>query len=132
KAKEKEETIKKELEKKKQVYEQEKERYNRLEAAWLNNQAAVLASHLHEGEGCPVCVSVHPPEKASHQEGEVSREQLDAFKKKVEEKESAYQDAAKNHSGEYARFTDRIKDLHELAVQLDAIVSMMRYLKKQE
>jgi len=130
-AKDNEETFKKELEKQKQIYEQEKERYKQLEATWLNNQAAVLASHIHDGEACPVCGSVHHPEKASHQEGEVSREQLDVFKKKVEKKEAVYQEAAKNHSGEYARLTDRKNDLHELGVPLDAIESTMEYLTKQ-
>ncbi|MET3684133.1 exonuclease SbcC [Alkalibacillus flavidus] len=51
------------LQQEKNTYEKEKSQLDHLESSWLNNQASLLASHLHDGEACPVCGSVEHPNK---------------------------------------------------------------------
>ncbi|MBO1627633.1 AAA family ATPase [Bacillus arachidis] len=75
----------------KQKYEQEKNTaYQRLELAvkayedmesrWLNEQAGVLALHLHEGESCPVCGSTAHPKKATEQGDSIDEKQLNELR----------------------------------------------------
>lgn len=120
-----------EYDKKKVALDQEKSRYNKLEATWLNNQAAVLATHLHDGEACPVCGSHEHPNKANHHAGEVSREQLDQVKQAVERKQQKYQQATKTHSGIFARLQDRENELNELGIPLAEIQSTKEQITKQ-
>ncbi|MBY0599253.1 SbcC/MukB-like Walker B domain-containing protein [Bacillus bingmayongensis] len=83
----------------KQKYEQEKETaYQRMELAvksyedmerrWLNEQAGVLAIHLHDGESCPVCGSTTHPKKATERGDSIDEKQLNELRenKNVAEK----------------------------------------------
>ena len=65
-----------------------------LERKWLNNQAAILAGNLHEGEACPVCGSDHHPRLASVSddhaplEGDIKAAKLQVNKLELEKSES--------------------------------------------
>ncbi|WJE54895.1 SMC family ATPase [Bacillus cereus] len=85
--------------KEKQTYEQEKEiasqrmelavkSYEDMERRWLNEQAGVLALHLHDGESCPVCGSTNHPKKATELGDTIDEKQLDELRgnKNVAEK----------------------------------------------
>src|SRR5690625_3818 len=131
KAKKAESAIRKKLQEKKKAVNQVKEQYNQLEATWLNNQAVVLASHLHDGESCPVCGSVEHPQKATQETDEISREKLASYKKAVEKEEAEYQDMVKVHSGEVTRITDREHDLKELNITTTDIDTTSAELSEQ-
>lgn len=90
KTKETEQKILREKNKKEQAYLTEKEKYESLEQNWIQNQAVVLASHLHDGEACPVCGSAEHPNKATDQEVEVTKEQLDQMRVEIEKVEAAW------------------------------------------
>src|SRR5699024_8423068 len=85
--------LEKDLQKKKQEWDKRKTTYTTLENTWLNNQASMLASHLHNGEACPVCGSHEHPEKATEQAGSVTKEQLETVKKAFNEADTQYQTA---------------------------------------
>ncbi|MEH7458047.1 SMC family ATPase [Bacillus sp. JJ1127] len=83
----------------KQKYEQEKETasqrmgiavkaYEDMERRWLNEQAGVLALHLHDGESCPVCGSTTHPKKATERGDSIDEKQLNELRetKNVAEK----------------------------------------------
>src|SRR5690606_35291979 len=59
--------------------------YSELEQLWINAQAAILASHLHNGEACPVCGSVEHPEKAILTQQPPQKEELDKMKQKLDQ-----------------------------------------------
>ena len=75
----------------KQKYEQEKEivsqrmeaaiqAYEDMERRWLNEQAGVLALHLHDGESCPVCGSMTHPKKATERGDSIDEKQLNELR----------------------------------------------------
>ncbi|PGS06016.1 MULTISPECIES: AAA family ATPase [Bacillus] len=79
--------------KEKQKYEQEKEvanqkmevavkAYEEMEHRWLNEQAGMLALHLHEGESCPVCGSIDHPKKATERGDSIDEKQLNELREK--------------------------------------------------
>ncbi|WP_459503128.1 AAA family ATPase [Bacillus sp. C1] len=83
----------------KQKYEQDKETahqkmelavqaYEEMERRWLNEQAGMLALHLHDGELCPVCGSTNHPKKATERGDSIDENQLNELrgKKTIAEK----------------------------------------------
>src|SRR5699024_2201328 len=86
-------TLEQTREQKKQVFEQQDKAYRELEETWLNNQAVVLAGHLHDGEACPVCGSHEHPSKATVAKDGVSKEQMENKKVERDSTETAYRNA---------------------------------------
>src|SRR5699024_842835 len=81
------------MQKEQVTYEKEKQQYDYLEAAWIENQAVVLASHLHDGSPCPVCGSESHPHKASANEMEVTKERLNEAKTKTDQAHKVFMNA---------------------------------------
>src|SRR5699024_7782543 len=61
-------TLEKEYVSAKKLYEKAKQTFALTEAAWLSNQAAVMAVRLQMGDSCPVCGSEHHPNKAHNKD----------------------------------------------------------------
>jgi exonuclease SbcC len=57
--------------------------HDQLEAQWLEGQAGLLATHLHDGRPCPVCGSEEHPSKAMSAASVPSRDALQAAKEKL-------------------------------------------------
>lgn len=78
---------------KKQAYDQLKQSYQEQEEIWLNNQAVVLAEHIHDGEACPVCGSKEHPQKAVNSGKLVTREELQSLRASLRNTEELYRKA---------------------------------------
>jgi exonuclease SbcC len=102
-------------------YEKYKSKYNTVEQLWLNNQAAMLAESLKDGESCPVCGSEHHPVK-SHKTVEitVSREQLEAEKERLKEVEGQFRTAAITYQNAVQQLNDKEIEMKRLAIEVDA------------
>lgn len=66
------------------MYECKKQEYDRAEKAFYDAQAGILASHLKDGEKCPVCGATQHPAPAKLIAGAISKEELEQFKIKLE------------------------------------------------
>ncbi|WP_057767331.1 AAA family ATPase [Cytobacillus praedii] len=71
-----------------------------LEQKWLHGQASLLASKLHEGEGCPVCGSEHHPKLATtstevpnEKDIKMAKQQYDEIEKEKGSAERAFYEA---------------------------------------
>ncbi|API93690.1 MULTISPECIES: AAA family ATPase [unclassified Virgibacillus] len=84
--------LKNEAKQKQKTAIQMKGNYNKLEQAWMDNQAVYLAAHLHDGEACPVCGSVDHPNKATQQREAVTKEQLEKARREFERLDGEYRD----------------------------------------
>src|SRR5699024_5997879 len=71
------------LKEKEILFKQAEKLYQQYEASWLQNQAVILASHLHDGDACPVCGSMSHPQKAVTGKNDISQETLEAEKNNV-------------------------------------------------
>lgn len=65
--------------------------YDDAQISYFANQAGLLASRLMKGEPCPVCGSLEHPRPASHSDKLVTEEEINQYKKKVDQAEKEYQ-----------------------------------------
>ncbi|WP_411954587.1 AAA family ATPase [Alkalibacillus sp. S2W] len=73
------------IQEQKRLYEHSKAEYDALQNHWLNSQASVLASHLHDDEACPVCGSVDHPDKQTATIDAPSDEKLEQTRQKMDQ-----------------------------------------------
>ncbi|MFZ3580054.1 AAA family ATPase [Virgibacillus sp. DJP39] len=105
-----------ELRKKEEALNKVKAAYNEIEEGWLNNQASFLASHLHDGESCPVCGSIEHPNKALNQDKQVTKEQLDAKKNELDETDKEYRDVLVEHKSNETQLKEKEVDLQNFQI----------------
>ncbi|MBP1969076.1 exonuclease SbcC [Virgibacillus natechei] len=111
KLKEDQATNEKDIEQKEAAYRTIKSTYDQVEQEWMNNQASLLAAHLHDGESCPVCGSQEHPNKTANQATTTTKEQLEARKKELDEKDSQYRDAVAKHKTNVSQLKDKEEEL---------------------
>ncbi|WP_337017028.1 SMC family ATPase [Oceanobacillus massiliensis] len=125
---ERQQVLAKDVNAKEKAFISTKEAYRNLEKAWLNNQAIILANHLHDGEACPVCGSVEHPNKAATEEDLVTKEQLEAFKKDLDEKDDLYRSAAAIVKATQSQLAEREKEVSKYNVEMEQIPFLFRQL----
>ena len=69
--------------------------YDDAQISYFANQAGLLALRLTKGEPCPVCGSLEHPSPASHSNKLVTEEEINQYKKKVDQAEKEYQITSK-------------------------------------
>ena len=69
--------------------------YDDAQISYFANQAGLLALRLTKGEPCPVCGSLEHPRPASHSNKLVTEEEINQYKKEVDQAEKEYQITSK-------------------------------------
>lgn len=123
--------LEKEVATKEKDFQEIKSHYKNQEEIWLNNQASVLAVHLHDGEACPVCGSVEHPNKATDNGQVTSRKALDALKTKRDEKESVYREAKALFQANEASLEEKEVELTALQIEKEEAVSNYNEVVKE-
>ncbi|AIF44311.1 AAA family ATPase [Virgibacillus sp. SK37] len=129
--------LEEEVQQKQTNYEMRKKKYEKIENTWLNGQASILASHLHEGEACPVCGSEHHPNKAADEEASVTKEELENARKELEKIDEIYRTSVADWKAVKAQYEKRAADLSEINIPVneaeeakETILQQGRQLKK--
>ena len=110
--------LEKDVQTTKQASEQVKATYVNAEKSWLNNQATVLANHLHDGEACPVCGSVDHPNKAIITKESITKEQLEILKRDYDEKDSLYRNAVAGLKNKQLQREEKEQELLAMNISL--------------
>jgi DNA repair protein SbcC/Rad50 len=106
---------------KEESYQAIKQKYEKLEEAWVSGQASILAIHLHDGKPCPVCGSTEHPNKAQGQDAVPTRDELDLFKKELELKDSEYRDLVAQLKNGKDQLEQKAKEVAEIGVQVQEV-----------
>ncbi|WP_085992639.1 AAA family ATPase [Oceanobacillus senegalensis] len=114
--------LKKDVQEKQNEFQQQKKKYYEAESLWVNNQASLLASHLHEGEACPVCGSLDHPKKATNNDSLVLKEELDNLKTKMDEKQDFYRKAEALLETKVTQKDEKAKELSEYSIQEESAI----------
>ncbi len=103
---------------KEMLYRKYKKDYDTTEQRWFDDQAAMLAESLREGEACPVCGSEHHPAK-SHKtiEGALSKEQLEKQKEQLAQVEKQYRLATINVENCLQLLNEKKKEMERLHIE---------------
>ncbi len=112
-------------------YAQCKEAYREKEDIWLNSQASILAEHLHDGEACPVCGNTEHPDKAINDGKIITKEELNALKIKLDEKESLYRKAAGMLEANVANKEEKETELLQYGIQSEEAIQLYDEVVKQ-
>ncbi|RDW17334.1 exonuclease [Oceanobacillus arenosus] len=110
------------------IYEQSKASYQQAEASWLNNQAIVLAGHLHHGEACPVCGSLEHPNKAVTVADMVTREQLDALKQELDNNDRVYRDAIVGLRANQSQLEEKEQEVRSFNISIQGVTANIEQL----
>lgn len=91
-----------------------------LENEWFDNQARVLAAHLHDGEACPVCGSLeHPNKNEEDQTFSPSKEQLEQSKLTLNRVDSDYRNSLAQQNTLVAQISVKTKEVVEFDVDVE-------------
>lgn len=102
---------------KQQQFAAVKETYTELERQWFDNQARVLAAHLHDGDACPVCGSVeHPNKNNKDQTLAPSKEELEQSRAMLNEVDGHHRDAVAKQSALVEQIMKKGEELAEFGV----------------
>ncbi|MEZ0480884.1 SbcC/MukB-like Walker B domain-containing protein [Planococcus sp. SSTMD024] len=71
-------------------FEQAQKTYQLMEQDWFANQAALLASNLHDGEACPVCGSLDHPAKQPGSSAAVNQHAIEQAKQVLAQSEQKF------------------------------------------
>lgn len=94
--------------------------YMTLENEWFDNQARVLAAHLHAGDACPVCGSVeHPNKNEQDQTLSPSKEQLEHAKSTLNQVDSDYRNALANQNTLMVQINSKREEVERYGVDFE-------------
>ncbi|MFD1737577.1 AAA family ATPase [Bacillus salitolerans] len=99
--------------------------FDLLEASWIEGQASILATHLHNGQPCPVCGSVEHPKKAVLSNRTPTKEELEEKRKEKKLAEQAYNIS----KAKYTNTHEQIEELKQTVVDVgfDPIQAKKQY-----
>ncbi|WP_339251101.1 SMC family ATPase [Sporosarcina sp. FSL W8-0480] len=108
--------------------------FTQMQNLWLNNQAALLADSLKDGEPCPVCGSGHHPSKTHrHSEDSVTREELDQKQIELAKIEGSYQAVCAKYDTYLEQMEAKEIEMKELRIEnnLDGLLAIKKELTEK-
>lgn len=115
-----------------EVYEAKRCRYQRMEKAFFDGQAGILAGYLEENSPCPVCGSTIHPSPASILQDAPAKEELEQEKAATKQLEDAMQSKGQKAAalkGQKAEKTDNVAAKAKRILDVDLLDDLERLLK---
>jgi len=98
-----------------ELYNETNEKYLTMEAAFLNEQAGILAAGLKDGLPCPVCGSLRHPNKAVRSETAPNENKLKKAKRECEQQNQNMHSASKKAASKEAEIKIETENIYNAA-----------------
>lgn len=105
--------------------------YIEVEDRWIEGQAGLLASHLRNGDSCPVCGSVDHPKKATTTEDIPTKEELERLRKEKSTSEKKHLEAKAKLVATEQQIQEKQQEVIEQGLSLDGIQETYHTLVKE-
>ncbi|HUC93273.1 MAG TPA: SMC family ATPase [Paenibacillus sp.] len=105
--------------------------YAEVEDRWIEGQAGWLASHLHDGDSCPVCGSVDHPRKAAATGDIPTKEELERLRKEKSTAEKKHLEAKAKLTATEQQIRQKQQQVLEQGMSLDGIQEAYQALVKE-
>ncbi|WP_223066872.1 AAA family ATPase [Paenibacillus caui] len=112
-------------------FKQADEAYSRVEERFIEGQAGLLASHLHDGEACPVCGSMEHPKKAAGTADMPTKEELERLRKDKSAAEKLYLEAEAALHATWQQLSDKQRQVEEQGFRLEGIQELFAELVRE-
>ncbi|WP_372661276.1 AAA family ATPase [Cohnella sp.] len=114
-----------------EAYIQAERAYSVVENRFIEGQAALLASHLHDGDLCPVCGSVDHPRKATSMGDIPTKEELERLRKEKSIVEKKHLEARATLAATGQQCKEKQQQVLEQGFRLDGIEGVFTSLVKE-
>ena len=113
------------------TFEQANQAYSVVEDLWIEGQAGLLASHLHDGDTCPVCGSIEHPKKAA-MIGEIpTKEELEQLRKDKSVAEKKHLEAKAKYNATIRQIQEKQQQVLEQGFNIEGIQESFAELVKE-
>lgn len=113
------------------AFEKADHAYSIVEDRWTEGQAGLLASHLHDGESCPVCGSLDHPKKAAVAGDIPTKEELERLRKEKSATEKKHLEAIAKLAATGQLIQEKQQQLLEQGFSLEGIQGVFKELVKE-
>ncbi|MHA0855695.1 AAA family ATPase [Paenibacillus sp. CMAA1364] len=113
------------------IFEQANQAYSIVEDRWIEGQAGLLASHLHDGDHCPVCGSVDHPKKAAATGDIPTKEELEMLRKDKSITEKRHLEAKATLTATEQQMKEKQLQLIEQGLRIEGIEHIYSELVKE-
>ncbi|MNO23719.1 Nuclease SbcCD subunit C [compost metagenome] len=113
------------------AFEQTERDYSIVEDRWIEGQAGLLASHLHDGESCPVCGSLDHPKKAAVAGDIPTKEELERLRKEKSAAEKKHLESVAKLAATGQLMKEKQNQLLEQGFSIEGIQGVFAELVKE-
>ncbi|RLJ86320.1 AAA family ATPase [Planococcus citreus] len=97
-------------------FEQAQKAYQTMEHDWFANQAALLASNLHDGEACPVCGSLDHPAKQLGSSAAVDQQAMEQAKQVLAQSEQKFRKTEAEQAAVHEQAAVKREELDDMSI----------------
>lgn len=113
-------------------FEQAKKAYQTMEHDWFANQAALLASNLHDGEACPVCGSLDHPAKQLGSSAAVDQQAMEQAKQVLAQSEQKFRKTEAEQAAVHEQAAVKREELDGMSIAAEQASAQLETIRAEQ
>ncbi|WP_434401264.1 SMC family ATPase [Planococcus sp. 11815] len=113
-------------------FEQAQKAYQTMEHDWFANQAALLASNLHDGEACPVCGSLDHPAKQLSSSAAVDQQAMEQAKQVLAQSEQKFRKTEAEQAAVHEQAAVKREELDGMSIAAEQASAQLETIRAEQ